>query len=32
MSPREGEHEVIGFLGQIRMRYPPRRRIHPVQG
>lgn len=31
LRPRKGEHEVIGFFSQIRIRYDPRLRIYLVQ-
>lgn len=31
LRPRKGEHEVVGFLNQIRMRYDPRQRIYLIQ-
>ena len=31
LRPRKGEHEVLGFFSQIRMRHDPRPRIYLVQ-
>ena len=31
LRPRKGEHEVVAFLTQIRMRYDPRQRIYLIQ-